>query len=173
MANRTTRAGLARTIVAAALSIPGLKKALHDIKDTLALKSEMTANTTLITANTALIGSGSSEAITATVGGGTTGLISATTDLAVVTSSVATKQVSLPAAVGGKKLQIFCAANGVELISAVAGDKVNNKVVGATNEAALVAGTLYSLEYTGTDNWVMQGLTALGAVETPVVPDAL
>lgn len=111
--------------------------------------------------------------VIATVGGATTGLIPATAHFAQVTSSVSTKQVSLPAAVAGKQLYIFCETNGCELISAVAGDKVNNVVVGATNEAALVAGTLYSLVYDGTGNWVMTGLTNLGVVETPVVPNAL
>jgi hypothetical protein len=76
--------------------------------------------------------------------------------------------------VDGKELRLHCAATGCELISAVAGDKVNNVVVGATNEAALVAGTVYTLRYVAsTTNWVMTGLTALGAVETPVIPDAL
>ena len=80
----------------------------------------------------------------------------------------------LPAAVDGKVLRIHVAATGCELISAVATDKVNNVVVGATNEAALVAGTVYTLRYVASaDNWVMDGLTALGAVETPVIPDAL
>lgn len=117
--------------------------------------------------------SGSSTAVTATVGGGTTGLIPAAAEFVAITSDSAAKQVSLPAATGGKRLQLFCAATGCEVISAVAGDKVNNVIVGATNEAALVAGTLYSLTYDGVDNWVMTGLTNLGAVEAPVVPDAL
>jgi hypothetical protein len=113
------------------------------------------------------------EAIVATTGGATTGLISADTTFANVTTDSINKQVSLPAAVAGKKLKILVAATGCELISVVAADKVNSVVVGATNEAALVAGTTYSLEYDGTDNWVMSGLTALGAVETAVVPDTL
>jgi hypothetical protein len=113
------------------------------------------------------------EAVVATTGGATTGLISAATEFANATTDSINKQISLPAAVAGKKLKILVAATGCELISVVAGDKVNTVVVGATNEAALVAGTTYSLEYDGTDNWIMTGLTALGAVETAVVPDAL
>ena len=120
-----------------------------------------------------VLGTPAPEAITATVGGGGTGLITATTRLAVITSDSADKQVSLPAGVGGQVLRLFCAATGCEAISAVAGDKINNVVVGATNEAALVAGTMYTLVYDGTDNWVMTGLTNLGVVETPVVPDSL
>lgn len=134
------------------------------------------ANTTAAaTANAAVdtLNFAATEAIVATTGGATTGLISAATEFANVTTDSINKQISLPAAVADKKLKILVAATGCELISAVAGDKVNTVVVGATNEAALVAGTTYSLEYDGTDNWVMQGLTALGAVETPVVPNTL
>ena len=117
---------------------------------------------------------GNTTAVTATVGGGTTGLIPATAEHVTVTSDTATKQISLPAAVAGKRIRITqSGAENVELISVVAGDKVNNVTVGATNEALLVKTSLYTLEYDGTDNWVMQGLTNLGAVETPVVPDAL
>jgi hypothetical protein len=113
------------------------------------------------------------EDVVATTGGATTGLISAASTLVNATTDSINKQISLPAAIAGKKMQIVVAATGCELISVVTGDKVNGVVVGATNEAALVALTVYSLEYDGTDNWVMTGLTALGAVETAVVPDTL
>ena len=111
--------------------------------------------------------------VIATTGGGTTGLIDAEASFVGITSDNANKQISLPAAIAGKKLTLFCAATGCELISAVAADKVNNLVVGATNEAALVAGTLYRLTYDGVDNWVMLGNIATGAVEAPVVPNIL
>ena len=109
----------------------------------------------------------------ATVGGLGTGLIAPAASFVNITSAAATSQVALPAAKGGKVLRLFCNATGCELISSVAADKVNDVIVGATNEAALVAGTMYTLRYDGVDNWVMDGLTALGVVETPVVPDAL
>ena len=116
---------------------------------------------------------GNSVGITATTGGGTTGLIVATAEHVSVTTDSGDKQISLPAAVAGKRIRITGPTNGCELISVVAGDKVNTVVVGATNEAALVAGSLYTLEYDGVDNWIMTGTDALGAVETPVVPDSL
>ena len=119
-----------------------------------------------------ILGQPAAEAITATADGTGTGLITATTQFAAITTDDINKQVSLPAAVGGKELRLFVAATGCELISAVAGDKVNNVVVGATNEAALVAGTLYTCVYDGVDNWRMTGVDALGAVEAPVVPNA-
>ena len=134
--------------------------------------SLLTAATATAQAAVDTLNFSATEAVTATVDGLTTGLITATSEYVTVTSDTATKQVSLPAAVAGKKMKIVVPTTGCELISAVAGDKVNNVIVGATNEAALVAGTVYTLEYDGTDNWVMTGLTALGAVETPVISDA-
>lgn len=116
---------------------------------------------------------GDLTAVTATVDGLTTGLIPTTARFVQVTSDSVDKQVSLPIAIAGKEMKILVLATGCELISTVAAHKVNNVVVGATNEAALVAGTLYTLVYDGVNNWVMTGLTALGAVETPVVPDIL
>ena len=110
--------------------------------------------------------------VTATADGTGTGLIPASASYVEITSDDADKQVSLPAATAGKVMELFCASVGCELISAVAGDKVNDIVVGATNEAALVAGTLYTARYTG-ENWVMTGLSVLGVVTAPVVPDAL
>lgn len=121
------------------------------------------------------IAGGSSVEVTATVGGGTTGLIPATAQYVSVVCDTATKQISLPAAVDGKVLRILPGgAQNCELISAVAGDKVNNVIVGATNEALLVKTTLYTLVYDATtSNWRMTGVDALGAVEAPVVPDSL
>jgi hypothetical protein len=120
------------------------------------------------------VAGGTTTDVTATADGLTTGLIPATAQHVEVTSADANHIVTLPAATNGKEITIRVIANGCELRSAVAADKVNNVVVGATNEAALVAGTLYKLQYVeAVDNWVMQGLTALGAVETPVIPDAV
>jgi len=116
---------------------------------------------------------GGGSGVVATADGLTTGLIPATAEFVTVTCDTITKQISLPAAVAGKILRIFVPAVGCELISAVAADKVNNVVVGATNEAALVAGTHYTLRYDGVDNWVMDGLTATAGVEVPVIPDVL
>jgi hypothetical protein len=113
------------------------------------------------------------EAVIATADGLTTGLISATAQYVQITCDTITKQVSLPAASENKILTLLCAVTGCELISSVAADKVNTVVVGATNEAALIAGTRYTLVYDGIDNWRMTGVTALGAAEAPVVPDIL
>ncbi len=114
-----------------------------------------------------------SVAVTATVGGGTTGLIPAGSSLVVVTSDNADKQISLPAAVVGDEISILVGATGCELISAVAAHKVNDVVVGATNEAALTATNLYVCKYVATNTWVVVGYTKLGAVQAALVPDAL
>lgn len=114
-----------------------------------------------------------SVSVTATVGGGTTGLIPAGSSLVVVTSDNADKQISLPAASVGDEISILVGATGCELISAVAAHKVNDVVVGATNEAALTATNLYVCKYVATNTWVVVGYTKLGAVEAALVPDAL
>ncbi len=113
------------------------------------------------------------SAVIATVGGGTTGLIPSNASFVSITSSVATKQVSLPAATAGKILRLLCLVNGCEVISAVAADKLNTVVIGATNEGPLTAGTLYTLVYDGVDNWVCTGADADGVVETPITPNIL
>ena len=114
-----------------------------------------------------------SAAVTATTGGATTGLIPAAANFVTVTSDSADKQISLPAAAVGKTLTIKVGSTGCELISAVADHKVNNVVVGATNEAALTANNTYLLQYVAANTWIMTGWTNLGAVQTAVVPDAL
>jgi hypothetical protein len=110
--------------------------------------------------------------VTATADGLTTGLIPDGSSVYAITSSVATKQISLPAAVVGTIIRLDIGATGCELISVVSGDTVNNVDVGATNEAALVATTSYTCYCTAANTWIMQGLTLLGAVETRVTPDA-
>lgn len=111
--------------------------------------------------------------VTATVGGGTTGLIPATANYAKIVSDTATKQVSLPAATVGKKMRLYVTGAACELISAVAAHEVNDVVVGATNEAALLQNALYEAEYVATNKWILTGKTSLGAVIAAIVPDAL
>ena len=114
-----------------------------------------------------------SAAVTATTGGATTGLIPATANFVTVTSDSVNKQISLPAATIGKQITIVVGATGCELISSVAAHKVNNVVVGATNEAALTATNTYLCQYVAANTWIMTGWTNLGAVQTAVIPDIL
>lgn len=117
--------------------------------------------------------SDTSVAVVATVGGGTTGLIPATANFFTATSDNADKQISLPAAVVGKKMRGLIVGAACELISVVAAHTVNDVVVGATNEAALVQDALYEFEYVATNKWIVTGKTKLGAVIAAIVPDAL
>jgi hypothetical protein len=78
----------------------------------------------------------------------------------------------LPAGFIGQVLRILVGTTACELISAVAADKVNDVVVGATNELALTAEALYTCVYTQSGNWIVTGLTKLGAAQAALVPDA-
>lgn len=115
----------------------------------------------------------SSVSVTATTGGGTTGLIPANAGFVTVTSDDANKQISLPAGTVGDEIKILVGTTGCELISAVAADKVNEVVVGATNELALTAEALYRCQYTKSGYWIVTGTTKLGAAQAALVPDAL
>lgn len=117
--------------------------------------------------------SGNVATVTATTGGGTTGLIPADAKIVTVTSDNANKQISLPAGEIGKELTIVVGTTACELISSVAADKVNEVVVGATNELALTAEAIYLCRYTKAGNWVVTGTTKLGAAINALVPDAL
>ena len=119
------------------------------------------------------IDSGDAVAVTATTGGGTTGLIPAYAKIATVTSDSAAKQISLPAGQIGQELTIVVGTTACELISSVAADKVNEVVVGATNELALTAEAIYLCRYTKSGNWVVTGTTKLGAAIAALVPDSL
>jgi hypothetical protein len=111
-------------------------------------------------------------AVTATATGATTGLIPAGATFVTVTSTNADHQISLPAGYIGQVMRILVGTTACELISAVAADKVNEVVVGATNELALTAEALYTCIYTKSGFWIVTGLTKLGAAQAALVPDA-
>lgn len=120
------------------------------------------------------IGSGIQSSVTPTVGGATTGLIPAGSSfITVVNGADANSQISLPAGYIGQVLRILIGTTGCELISVVAADKVNEVVVGATNELALTAEALYTCVYTKSGFWIVTGLTKLGAAQAALVPDVL
>lgn len=111
-------------------------------------------------------------AVTATADGLTTGLIPAAASFVVLTSANAAHQASLPAAEVGKELDILVVGAAAELIASVATHKINDVLVGATNEAALVQDALYKVKYVATDKWILTGVTKLGAAIAAIVPDA-
>lgn len=114
------------------------------------------------------------EPRTATVGGGTTGLITQGTKFVTITAGGdANSQISLPAATIGDIITLITPSVGCELISAVAAHKVNNVVVGATNELALVANSSFRCEFVAANTWVVRGFTNLGADIGALVPNGL
>ena len=119
------------------------------------------------------IDNGDAVAVTATAGGGTTGVIPASAKIVTATSANANHQISLPAGQIGQELTIVVGTTACELISSVAADKVNEVVVGATNELALTAEAIYWCRYTKAGCWVVTGTTKLGAAIATLVPDAL
>jgi hypothetical protein len=112
------------------------------------------------------------QAATATADGLTTGLIPAGANFVTVTSANADHQVSLPAGVVGDVINLLGVGAACELIAVTAGDKVNDVVVGATNEAALVQDALYTCRYVAANKWIVTGETKLGARIAAIVPDA-
>ena len=112
------------------------------------------------------------EARTVTTNGDGTGLITQSTKFVAVTSDLNTKRLSLPAAEVGDIIIIRTPAVGCELVSAVAGHKINDVVVGATNELALAADSTFRCEYVKLNTWIVRGFTKLGADLAALVPDA-
>lgn len=110
--------------------------------------------------------------VTATADGLTTGLIPPGATFVTVTSGNANHQISLPAGNVGDEIILLVGATGCELIAAVAEDKVNDVLVGTTNEAALTATNFYRCNYVAANTWVVVGVTKLGAVQAALVPDA-
>ncbi len=110
---------------------------------------------------------------TATVGGATTGLIARNTRHVTITCDDATKQITLPAPIVGMKITLVTPALGVELIATGSSVKVNDVIVSATNEAALVADSHYEVTCVSATEWILVGYDKLGAHVAPIVPDSL
>ena len=116
-----------------------------------------------------------SEALTATADGLTTGLMTGNTSHAVVTSASATNAITLPASSAGlvgKVLTIWVGANGFELLTpALSGATINAVDSDGTNQVDIPASTLSRATLVNTDTWILENLTALGAVTTALIPD--
>jgi hypothetical protein len=111
-------------------------------------------------------------AITATVDGLTTGAIPVGTSFVVVTSSVATKIVTLPAGLAGTTIRGWTTANGHELQTpALSGATINGQDSDGTKSAAIPASTHWTATCVATDTWTLTASDALGAVVTAIVPD--
>mgnify|MGYP001571226011 CR=1 FL=1 len=116
-----------------------------------------------------------SEALTATADGLTTGLMTGLTSHAVVTSAAATNAITLPASSAGligKPFTIWVGANGFELLTPAASNATINTVDSdGTNQVDIPATTLCRVMLVDTGTWILENLTALGAVTTALIPD--
>lgn len=113
-------------------------------------------------------------AVTATDDGTGTGIIPSNTSFVVAASGAdANHQIKLPVCIVGMQMTIVTDATGCELICTTAGDKINNIVCGGTNEAALIAETVYKLTCVSATEWIMVGYDHLGAHLAPTAPDSL
>ncbi len=119
----------------------------------------------------ARIDEANARTLTATVGGAN---IDADATFVHITCTDATHIVNLPAAVNGKVIRLTVDANGCEVRSVVAADKLNNVVIGATNEAPLLALALYTCVYNAvTGNWTCDGVDNAAVAVAAVVPNAV
>jgi len=132
-----------------------------DITGTVVLTGSIqNTNTTVVTAATG----GSIPVLTFTDG---LNLVSFTTN--------ADDIVHLPTNVAGdigKEIEIY-ATQGFELRSADASAKLNNVVIGATNECAFVAGTYARLKCVADNTWLAIVSTLIDGTQTQLVPDAV
>lgn len=124
----------------------------------------VTGNSTLTGALTCTAGVQSSAvAVTATTAGDGTGIIPAGTAYATVTSSGATKIVSLPAPVVGNVIRLYVGANGYELItSAPATISLNGNTPSAAHKSSIAANTLVTATCVSATAWVATSLNAAG-----------
>jgi len=116
-------------------------------------------------------GDGINSQTLAATADGTLAYVNPETDILFVTSAAADNWFYMPAAVSGKRMTINVAAT-CEVRSAVAADKMNNVVIGATNEAPLIAGATYDARYVA-GNWLITGVDAEGVAVAAVVPNAV
>lgn len=116
-------------------------------------------------------GAGINSQTLAATADGTLAYVNANTDILFVTSAAPDNWFYMPAAVSGKRMIINVAAT-CEVRSAVAADKMNNVVIGASNEAPLIAGATYDARYVA-GNWLIDGVTVAGVAVAAVVPNGV
>lgn len=119
---------------------------------------------------------GGARAITATSDGLTTGLILDGDSFVEVTSGNASHIVKLPAASAatrGREILIWVVpSTNCELQTAGAGNTINNvDCSGGAVEALLTHSQFYIARQHLATGWLLQAMTALGAVATAIVPD--
>lgn len=114
------------------------------------------------------------DAVTATSDGATTGIVPDNVNHITITSASANNIVTLPEPVVGLVIHGHVGANGCELRTDAAGDKINDvDCGGASNEAAIPATSLIKLTCVSATEWILEATTELGATITAIVPDAV
>lgn len=121
---------------------------------------------------------GKQATATATSDGLTTGALTGTDQFVTVTSAAATDIIALPLDANcpiGTKIRGWVGANGFELRSNAADTTltINNVTAGTTNEAAIPATTLFTVEKVASLTWILTALDEVGAVITAIIPDAV
>lgn len=112
------------------------------------------------------------QAVTATSDGLTTGRIRSDSEFVSLTSASANNIATLPVGYVGQVIRGYIGATGCELRTIAGSDATINDVNSdGTNEAAIPATTKIMLTCTGTDEWILEATTELGAVVTAIVPD--
>lgn len=107
--------------------------------------------------------SAQTEAVTATVDGLTTGIISATARHVTITSSVSTKIVTLPASVVGKTITGYESTNGFQLQTTASSNiKINNVDCDGTNSFNVPGNTFFKATCVGASDWVVELFTIAG-----------
>lgn len=114
-----------------------------------------------------------SQAVTATSDGLTTGLISADTSIAVVTSANSAHKISLPAGTIGMRIRLIIGSTACKLIAVTALDQANGVVIGSTNTLTLAANASYICEYLATNDWRVRGTAQAGSRIVPTGTAAL
>ena len=72
----------------------------------------------------------------------------------------------------GKQFTVWVGANGFELLTpALSGATINAVDSDGTNQVDIPATTLSRLTLADTNTWILENLTALGAVTTALIPD--
>lgn len=103
------------------------------------------------------------EAVTATVDGLTTGVISVTARHVTITSSVSTKIVTLPASVVGKVITGYESTNGFQLQTTASSNiKINNVDCDGTNSFNVPAGSFFEATCVGASDWIVRVFTTGG-----------
>ena len=175
---RTISGGSGNTyeIVATGITLDSGGNINLEATSTVAVTGALTVSTTstLTGAVTCTAGVQSAAvARTATTDGDGTGAIAAGTSFVTVTSDTATKVITLPAAVIGNVITLYCAANGYELQTPDASNAtINNVDCDGANELAVAATDTVICTCVAANTWVATKISNLGAVATAGIPDA-